>query len=102
MHNSQILTLVLFASIMILMAPMDLGGQPVASPDNSKSDLPIPASPPVKENPSSAEPGASAIPGPESGAPQQPLRLRGSEPTSPYGDAGHAHSIGSARVARDP
>lgn len=75
MRNSQIRTLALFASVMILVAPVGLRGQPAAPPDNSKSDLPIPASPPVKEDPASPEPAARAIPGPESGATPRPAQV---------------------------
>jgi hypothetical protein len=64
MRNSQIPALVLLASIMILVATVYLRGQSVASPDDSKSALPITASSPVKENPASSEPGEATAPGP--------------------------------------
>jgi len=55
MRDSQIRTSVLFASIMILAAPVDLRGQPATAPDNSRSGQPISASPPVQENPAFSE-----------------------------------------------
>jgi hypothetical protein len=49
MRSSQIPALVLLASIMIPVSPVDLRGQLAAPADDSKSDGPIPASPPVRK-----------------------------------------------------